>query len=147
MFAKYYQNKSSDSENENQFKSKYIITSNVMPTVSMEKALYDVSYKPCKCTCGWREELPESHIDHSKLFGCDYIKSKYDLSYDSDGEIIAKPKNIQKKPTKKKHVQQKQLNERYNDYKDDIIERYGKWTDENEDSFCAWYSYNFEGDV
>ena len=43
--------------------------------------------KQCDCTCGWFSEFPESHIEHSKWSGCEYISSKYDLSYDSDGEL------------------------------------------------------------
>ena len=58
--------------------------------------------KTVKCTCGWFCELPESHIEHSKWSGCDYISSKYDLSYDSDGEIHGTLKPSEgKKPTKK----------------------------------------------
>lgn len=34
--------------------------------------------------------------------------------------------------------------ERYNDYKDDIIAMYGKWTDENEKNFREWYYDNFD---
>jgi hypothetical protein len=58
--------------------------------------------KIAKCTCGWFCELPESHIEHSKWSGCDYINAKYNLSYDSDSEIhgTLKPSN-EKKPTKK----------------------------------------------
>ena len=49
------------------------------------------------CTyCGWCCEFPESHIEHSKWCGCDYISSKYDLCYDSDGEIKATLKTKKK---------------------------------------------------
>lgn len=70
MFAKYYQTKSNDHDSENEIDQN----------------------EPVKCTCGWFCEYEESHVQYSKWEGCDYIKSKYDLSYDSDGDLIAKPK-------------------------------------------------------
>lgn len=40
-------------------------------------------------------------------------------------------------------AKQKEYKERYNDYKNDIIEMYGKFTDQNERNFNEWYSVNF----
>jgi hypothetical protein len=74
MFAKYYIKKSMDNKLDHK------------PTTNT-----------VKCTCGWFCELPESHIEHSKWSGCDYINSKYDLSYDSDGEIHGTLKSTKKK--------------------------------------------------
>jgi len=49
------------------------------------------------CTyCGWCCEFPQSHIEHSIYNKCKYISSKYDLCYDSDGEIKATLKTEKK---------------------------------------------------
>jgi hypothetical protein len=90
--------------------------------------------KTVKCTCGWFCELPESHIEHSKWGGCDYISSKYDLSYDSDGEIhgTLKPSK-EKKPTKKTT---KKLSK---DGKFDICGKYGKNVKDCSCFYCNGY--------
>lgn len=54
----------------------------------------------CK-SCGWCPEFPDSHVEHSKYGGCEYIKSMYDISFDEDGEIVAILKSEGKKPKKK----------------------------------------------
>lgn len=141
MFQKYYEIKcpteQTINDSEIKAKSNYILMSNVMPVMSMEKAIHDVSYKPCKCTCGWRAELAESHVEHSKLFGCDLISSKYDLSYDENGDLIATPKvsnEIEKKPTKKKKSSK--------DGKFDICGCYGKDLKKCGCFYCMGYIKN-----
>lgn len=101
--------------------------------------------QPPKCTCGWRCEYPESHVEHSKLFGCDYIKSKYALSYDEDGELIAKPKkiqNVEKKPTKKKPI--KQIKSKDGCF--DICGKYGKDTSKCSCAYCRGRMFSVSDD-
>lgn len=100
---------------------------------------------PVKCTCGWRCEYPESHVEHSKMFGCDYIQWKYHLSYDSDGELIAEPKkiaNVEKKPTKKKPIPQMQSK----DGCFDICGKYGKDTSKCSCAYCKGRMFSISDD-
>lgn len=52
MFAKYYENKSNNSA----------ASDSEIPKSNE----FSDSNKPPKCTCGWRCEYPESHVEHSK---------------------------------------------------------------------------------
>jgi hypothetical protein len=63
-----------------------------------------------KCNhCGWMCEFIESHIEYAfssgswdeNNKGCKYIKKRYHISYDDDGDIIFTKKD--KKPLKKQN--------------------------------------------
>lgn len=102
-----------------------------VPSECLFTNVHDI-LKPVKCTCGWFCELPESHVEHSKWSGCAYINSKYDLSYDSEGELIACPKDVKpitKKPTKKQPK----------DGLFDICGRYGKDLKKCSCFYCTGY--------
>lgn len=44
--------------------------------------------------CGWRCEYPESHVEHGN-FKCKYIRSKYDLKLDDEGDLVWEEKKKQ----------------------------------------------------
>jgi hypothetical protein len=47
-----------------------------------------------KCKfCGWRGEYPESHIQYCGGSGCEYIRDKYEILINEDGEIEWKLKD------------------------------------------------------
>ena len=52
----------------------------------------NINILECKL-CSWMCEYPECHTEYSKG-NCEYIKNKYDISYDDNGEINFKLKNI-----------------------------------------------------
>ena len=147
MFAKYYHTKNVcyDSDyDENDFQAPDeddepdTLDENVPTKCLFTKPKNIAEKKPtkiAKCTCGWFCELPESHIEHSKWSGCDYINSKYDLSYDSDGEIhgTLKSSKEEKKPTKKQPKK---------DGKFDICGRYGEGLKECSCFYCTGYIKN-----
>jgi hypothetical protein len=59
-----------------------------------------------KCNhCGWMSEFMESHIEHAYSSGCwnkdnkgcRYIKKRYTITYDDDGDIVWTKKDKLKK--------------------------------------------------
>lgn len=62
----------------------------------LECEIIDDTDDACKY-CGWRSEYPESHIRYGN-WKCQYIKSKYDLNFDEDGELEWKEKKFNPEP-------------------------------------------------
>ena len=39
--------------------------------------------------CGWMCEYPQSHIEYSRTHECEYIRAKYNITVDDDGELVS----------------------------------------------------------
>ena len=82
----------------------------------------------------------DSNKDRQKLVDIFHV-SNFVTSY--HGTRMRSECTTEKQREDKETEMDKEYNERYNDYKESVLEKYGKWTDQNEKSFGAWYSVKY----